>query len=75
MIYYLALGSNLGDRHANITGAVGFLNTLGTVSALSSIHETEPVGMAPGTGKFYNLAAALESKLSPLSLLKILKNF
>ena len=77
MIYYLALGSNMGNRLSNIRKAIGFLKTVGTVLNISSIYETEPVGMkmVQGTENFYNLAISFDSVLSPSSLLKTIKNF
>lgn len=74
MRYYLALGSNVGDRYANIREAVELLNTIGTVTSISSIYETEPVGMT-GTGNFYNLALCLLSDFTPEVLLKAIKDF
>jgi 2-amino-4-hydroxy-6-hydroxymethyldihydropteridine diphosphokinase len=44
---YLALGSNLGDREANLREAIRRITALGlTVTRRSSIYETEPVGFA-----------------------------
>ena len=41
---YLALGSNLGDREANLRGALASLELAGIhVKRLSSLYETEPV--------------------------------
>ena len=77
MIYYLALGSNMGNRLSNIRKAIGFLKTVGTVLNISSIYETEPVNMnmVQGAENFYNLAISFDSVLSPSSLLKTIKNF
>ena len=75
MIYYLGLGSNMGDRLSNIRQAIDFLKTMGTILKISSIYETEPMGMTQGTKNFYNLAISFESALSPPSLLKAVKNF
>jgi 2-amino-4-hydroxy-6-hydroxymethyldihydropteridine diphosphokinase len=75
MIYYLALGSNMGNRLSNIRKAIGFLKTVGTVLNISSIYETEPVNMAQGTENVYNLAISFDSVLSPSYLLKTIKNF
>lgn len=74
MRYFLALGSNMGDRYTNIRQAVELLKTIGTLISISSIYETEPVGMT-GTGNFYNLALCLQSDLSPEDLLKTVKDF
>jgi 2-amino-4-hydroxy-6-hydroxymethyldihydropteridine diphosphokinase len=43
-IVYLSLGSNVGDRDANLHSAIERLRTLGEVLAVSSFYETEPVG-------------------------------
>ncbi len=76
MIYYLALGSNMGNRLSNIRQAIGFLKTVGTVLNISSIYETEPVNMnmSQGIKNVYNLAISVDSALSPSSLLKTIKN-
>lgn len=65
----------MGDRLSNIRQAIDFLKTMGTILKISSIYETEPMGMAQGTENFYNLAISFDSALSPHSLLKIIKNF
>lgn len=75
MRYYLALGSNMGDRLSNIRETIDFLNTVGEVSAVSSIYETEPVGMTEDAGNFYNLVLVLQCNLPPEDLLKTLKTF
>jgi 2-amino-4-hydroxy-6-hydroxymethyldihydropteridine diphosphokinase/dihydroneopterin aldolase/2-amino-4-hydroxy-6-hydroxymethyldihydropteridine diphosphokinase len=75
MLYYLALGSNMGDRLAHIRQAIAFLKTIGTVSKISSIYETSPVGMAPGVGNFYNLVLSFRGDLSPHDLLETVKDF
>lgn len=44
---YLALGTNLGDREANLREAIRRITALGlVVTRRSSIYETEPVGFA-----------------------------
>lgn len=63
---YVALGSNLGDRQANLDAAVAALP--GKVIARSRSHETEPVG-PPGQGPYLNAAAVLETALPPGELL------
>jgi 2-amino-4-hydroxy-6-hydroxymethyldihydropteridine diphosphokinase len=71
----IGLGSNLGDRSANLRGAIAALNlTSGVVvRQLSSFHETEPVGGPPGQGMFLNAVAQLETDLEPLPLLHALQ--
>lgn len=41
---FLGLGSNLGDRRANLRGAVALLQERFTQQQVSSLYETEPVG-------------------------------
>jgi 2-amino-4-hydroxy-6-hydroxymethyldihydropteridine diphosphokinase len=42
-IVYLSLGSNLGDREANLRAAIEKLKKVGEVVTVSSFYETEPV--------------------------------
>ncbi|HJT70664.1 MAG TPA: 2-amino-4-hydroxy-6-hydroxymethyldihydropteridine diphosphokinase [Terriglobales bacterium] len=42
-VVYLSLGSNVGDREANLREAIAKLSELGEVTAVSSFYETEPV--------------------------------
>jgi 2-amino-4-hydroxy-6-hydroxymethyldihydropteridine diphosphokinase len=71
----IGLGSNLGDRSANLIGAIATLGrTRGVaVQRVSSFHETEPVGGPPGQGMFLNAVALLETDLEPLELLDVLQ--
>jgi 2-amino-4-hydroxy-6-hydroxymethyldihydropteridine diphosphokinase len=57
---YLSLGSNIGDREAQLRQAVTQLGTLGRVAALSSFYETEPVEFTEQAW-FLNCALALET--------------
>ncbi len=41
---YLGLGSNLGDRRENLRRGLEFLAQRLTITAVSSLYETEPVG-------------------------------
>jgi 2-amino-4-hydroxy-6-hydroxymethyldihydropteridine diphosphokinase len=65
---YLSLGSNLGDRAANLSAAIARLRGLGTVCAVSSIYETEPVEVAEQP-QFFNCVIALETAEPPQTLL------
>ena len=65
---YLSLGSNLGDRAANLRRALAALSALGTVTAVSSPYETEPVEFTKQPW-FLNCAAALETELMPKQML------
>ena len=77
MIYYLSLGSNQGDKTANINKAIDFLRGIGDIKEVSSLYETEPVGMEAGTGNFYNLVLCMQipPSLSPVDLLREIKEF
>jgi 2-amino-4-hydroxy-6-hydroxymethyldihydropteridine diphosphokinase len=66
---YLSLGSNIGDRAANLREAVRRLGELGTVSAVSSLYETEPVEVDRPQPWFLNCAVALETGLMPKQFL------
>ena len=72
VLYYLGLGSNLGDRKQHLEHAVAFLGTCGRVARRSAVYETTPLGM-PGAGLFLNMALALETTLSPQELLAVCK--
>jgi 2-amino-4-hydroxy-6-hydroxymethyldihydropteridine diphosphokinase len=65
---YLGLGSNLGDREANLRRALEELRKLGEITALSSLYETDPVGVTAQPW-FLNAAVALETELMPKQLL------
>ena len=67
----LGLGSNLGDRRANLEAALAALraNTAVRVLAVSGFIETEPVGGPPGQGAYLNGAAAVGTDLEPHALL------
>jgi 2-amino-4-hydroxy-6-hydroxymethyldihydropteridine diphosphokinase len=69
---FLGLGSNLGDRAANLRTAIVDLEAAGaTVRAASSVWETEPVD-APGQDWFLNMVVEVEVDETPLALLDIL---
>jgi 2-amino-4-hydroxy-6-hydroxymethyldihydropteridine diphosphokinase len=65
---YVGLGANLGDREATIRAAVA---ALPGVLAVSSLRETEPVGVTDQP-RFLNGVAALETELSARDLLDTL---
>ncbi len=73
--YFLMLGSNMGDKSANLSEALKFLSRTGEILYVSAVYETDPEGMAPGTAMFYNQAAAFRSPDSPLLLLGKIKEF
>jgi 2-amino-4-hydroxy-6-hydroxymethyldihydropteridine diphosphokinase len=69
MKYLLSLGSNIGDRSANITTALDLLQQRGiAVEAVSSFYRTTPVDCPP-QDDFVNAAAVVETPLGPEELL------
>lgn len=68
---YLSLGSNVGDRRANLETAIAALGALGEVAARSSFYETEPVEFTAQPW-FLNCALVLETTKMPRQLLKML---
>jgi 2-amino-4-hydroxy-6-hydroxymethyldihydropteridine diphosphokinase len=71
---YIALGSNLGDRRQMLDQALRLLgeHPQVRVTAVSSYHETAPVGGPPGQGPYLNAAAELQTDLAPRDLLRLL---
>jgi 2-amino-4-hydroxy-6-hydroxymethyldihydropteridine diphosphokinase len=71
----IALGSNLGDRKAALDQAVTALEQIPgtTVRAVSSYHETAPVGGPAGQAAFLNAAVDVDTTLEPLELLHALQ--
>ena len=67
-LVYLSLGSNLGDREANLREAIAQLKAAGSVRALSAIYETQPVDV-PNQPWFLNCAVELETGITPRELL------
>lgn len=68
---YIGLGSNLGNREANLRGALRAMTRMCRVEAVSALYETDPAG-APGP-EFYNAACRIETGLEPRPLLRFLK--
>jgi 2-amino-4-hydroxy-6-hydroxymethyldihydropteridine diphosphokinase len=71
---YLGLGSNVGDRRANLQAAVEDLwGHEIEVLASSSVYETEPVGEVLDQRDFYNACVQVETELEPHALLDACK--
>jgi 2-amino-4-hydroxy-6-hydroxymethyldihydropteridine diphosphokinase len=62
----LGLGSNLGDRRRYLREAI---DSLGSVTAVSGVYETEPMGGPGGQGPYLNVVVAIESDADPRTLL------
>src|SRR5713101_3825669 len=70
---YLSLGSNLGDREANLLAAIAALGGAGVrVTRESSVYETEPVDYLEQPW-FLNCVVEGETELPALELLKKLR--
>jgi 2-amino-4-hydroxy-6-hydroxymethyldihydropteridine diphosphokinase len=67
-IVYLSLGSNVGNRAANLNAAIERLRSLGTVEEVSSFYETEPVEFTAQPW-FLNCAVKLDTEKMPKQLL------
>ena len=69
---YIGMGANLpshaGSPEATLAAAAARLDSLGRLTARSSLYSTEPVGFADQP-RFLNAAAALETYLTPFELL------
>jgi 2-amino-4-hydroxy-6-hydroxymethyldihydropteridine diphosphokinase len=68
----IALGSNIGNRLANLREAyrrVFALNEIGALVKASSIYETSPVDCAPGTAEFLNAVIEIGFDGPPEALL------
>ncbi|WP_395740711.1 2-amino-4-hydroxy-6-hydroxymethyldihydropteridine diphosphokinase [Prosthecobacter sp.] len=71
MNFGIALGSNLGDRAANVRRGIEML--MGRVpgirmNASAKVYETEPVGCAPGTQAFLNTVIEVAAECRPEEL-------
>lgn len=67
-LVYLSLGSNVGDRLANLNAAITQLRAFGEVLAVSSFYETEPVEVT-GQPWFLNCAVKLDTEKMPKQLM------
>ncbi len=73
VIVYLGLGSNLGDRHQNMTRALELLAGKVCLEQVSSFYETEPVGYLEQP-KFLNAVCCGTTSLTPEELLALAKD-
>lgn len=67
-LVYLSLGSNVGDRAANLRAAIDRIAALGKVISTSSFYETEPVEVS-GHPWYLNCAVALRTEKMPKQLI------
>lgn len=67
----IQLGSNIGDKYKNLSGAIDrLISNYCTIIEKSSIYETEAWGKTD-QDSFYNQLISIETKLSPYALLRL----
>jgi 2-amino-4-hydroxy-6-hydroxymethyldihydropteridine diphosphokinase len=71
-VAYVALGANLGRPLDTLSWAVGEVARLGTLRGVSPLYRTAPVGGPSDQADYLNAVLALETALSPRSLLQSL---
>ncbi len=67
---FIGLGSNLGDRRAELARAVAGLSARGDVTAVSPLYETEPLGGPDGQPPYLNVVVELWTADSARALLE-----
>ncbi len=72
MAIYVALGSNLGNRQANLVMALHMFEPLARVEAVSALYESAPQAPAPPP-PYLNAACRIVTGLTPDALLRHLK--
>lgn len=71
MLYYLSLGSNLGDRESTLRSALQLIEQqIGSVLRCSSFYYSKPWGFT-SQNDFCNLCCALETDKAPLDVLHL----
>lgn len=71
MLIYLGIGSNLGDREANLLRAIELLHErVGECVACSSIYKSAPQGFV-SNNEFANMVTAHHTSYSPEEILSI----
>ncbi len=69
---YLGLGSNLGDRQANLDRALSLLSQRVGEMQVSSVYDTEPLGNI-NQPRFLNMVCQVYTSLAPAELLALVK--
>jgi 2-amino-4-hydroxy-6-hydroxymethyldihydropteridine diphosphokinase len=75
MLAFIAIGSNLGDRAANVRKAAQLTcdGAKASLVSMSSLYETDPWGITE-QGAFVNAVMSVETSLAPSALLAHLKS-
>lgn len=69
---FLGLGTNLGDRAANLRTALSALSAVADIDATSAVYETAPLYVTDQPA-FLNMAVRARTELAPQALLAALK--
>ena len=72
MLYYLSLGSNVGDRVGNLRKALVALKQFGNILKKSALYQTEPIGVKDQYN-FLNAVITFKSDVPPEELLEKVK--
>lgn len=68
---YLGLGTNLGDKEANLKAAIEEIGKrVGEVTSLSAFHASEPWGFT-SENTFLNAVCCLSTDFSPMEVLRL----
>ena len=71
MLYYIGIGSNLGEREHTIRRALGMMDEqLGMCMGVAPLIYSEPQGFA-SANRFCNTVALYDSALQPMEVLRI----
>ncbi|MGN0214214.1 MAG: 2-amino-4-hydroxy-6-hydroxymethyldihydropteridine diphosphokinase [Muribaculaceae bacterium] len=74
MVYYINIGTNLGNREANIAAAVNALERHTGAKPVCSEAVVSPPWGYKSSHEFMNIAVALTSDIEPHSMLHLLKS-
>lgn len=73
MIYYLGLGTNLGDKEQNLHNSILLLSEKVEILQESIIYHSQPMG-PQDQDEFLNMVIAVDTDLEPLQLLRLVKD-
>lgn len=70
MLYFIGIGSNLGNREQTINSAIRCVNSMGELLGVAPFYYSRPEGF-DSQNEFCNTAVALTSDLSPAEVLRL----
>src|SRR5688572_8393046 len=71
---FLGIGTNVGDRAANLTEALQRISEVAQIRQISSVYETDPVGYTDQPA-FWNMVIQVRTELPVRELLVALHRF